>query len=130
MTNPEKTIFAVKRLIGRRADDPAIKDFGELVPYKVKAAKNGDAWIEVESEEYSPSQMSSFILRKLKEDAEAFLGENVDQAVITYQLILMTRSDKPQRMQVKLRALKCCESLMSRQQQPLLTGWIEKNQAS
>ena len=83
VTNPEKTIFAVKRLIGRRADDPAIKDFGELVPYKVKAAKNGDAWIEVENEEYSPSQMSSFILRKLKEDAEAFLGENVDQAVIT-----------------------------------------------
>ena len=83
VTNPEKTIFAVKRLIGRRADDPAIKDFGELVPYKVKAAKNGDAWIEVENEEYSPSQMSSFILRKLKEDAEAFLGESVDQAVIT-----------------------------------------------
>ena len=83
VTNPEKTIFAVKRLIGRRADDPAIKDFAELVPYKVKAAKNGDAWIEVENEEYSPSQMSSFTLRKLKEDAEAFLGESVDQAVIT-----------------------------------------------
>ena len=83
VTNPEKTIFAVKRLIGRRADDPAIKEFSDLVPYKVKPAKNGDAWIEVDGEEYSPSQMSSFILRKLKEDAEAFLGETVDQAVIT-----------------------------------------------
>ena len=83
VTNPEKTIFAVKRLIGRRADDAAIKDFADLVPYKVKPAKNGDAWIEVDSEDYSPSQMSSFILRKLKEDAESFLGETVDQAVIT-----------------------------------------------
>ena len=83
VTNPEKTIFAVKRLIGRRADDAAIKDFADLVPYKVKPAKNGDAWIEVDNEDYSPSQMSSFILRKLKEDAESFLGETVDQAVIT-----------------------------------------------
>lgn len=83
VTNPEKTIFAVKRLIGRRADDAAIKDFADLVPYKVKPAKNGDAWIEVNGEDYSPSQMSSFILRKLKEDAESFLGETVDQAVIT-----------------------------------------------
>ena len=83
VTNPEKTIFAVKRLIGRRADDAAIKDFADLVPYKVKPAKNGDAWIEVDGEDYSPSQMSSFILRKLKEDAESFLGETVDQAVIT-----------------------------------------------
>ena len=83
VTNPEKTIFAVKRLIGRRADDPDTKNFAELVPYEIKPAKNGDAWISVGDEDYSPSQMSSFILRKLKEDAEAFLGEDVDQAVIT-----------------------------------------------
>ena len=83
VTNPTKTIFAMKRLIGRRADDFAIKDFSELVPFNVKAAKNGDAWIEVDGEDYSPSQMSSFVLRKLKEDAEAFLGETVEQAVIT-----------------------------------------------
>ena len=83
VTNPTKTIFAMKRLIGRRADDSAIKDFSELVPFNVKAAKNGDAWIEVNGEDYSPSQMSSFVLRKLKEDAEAFLGETVEQAVIT-----------------------------------------------
>ena len=83
VTNPTKTIFAMKRLIGRRADDSAIKDFSELVPFNVKATKNGDAWIEVDGEDYSPSQMSSFVLRKLKEDAEAFLGETVEQAVIT-----------------------------------------------
>ncbi len=83
VTNPEKTIFAVKRLIGRRADDSDTKNFTELVPYEIKPAKNGDAWIGVGDEDYSPSQMSSFILRKLKEDAEAFLGEDVDQAVIT-----------------------------------------------
>jgi molecular chaperone DnaK len=83
VTNPTKTIFAMKRLIGRRANDSAIKDFSELVPFNVKAAKNGDAWIEVDGEDYSPSQMSSFVLRKLKEDAEAFLGETVEQAVIT-----------------------------------------------
>ena len=83
VTNPEKTIFAVKRLIGRRADDAAMKEFADLVPFEVKPAKNGDAWISVDGEDFSPSQMSSFILRKLKEDAEAYLGESVDQAVIT-----------------------------------------------
>ena len=71
VTNPENTIFAVKRLIGRRADDKATNAFSGLVPYAVKAAKNGDAWIEAAGEDYSPSQISSFILRKLKEDAEA-----------------------------------------------------------
>ena len=83
VTNPSKTIFAMKRLIGRRADDAAISGFADLVPFEVKPAKNGDAWIAVDSEDFSPSQMSSFVLRKLKEDAEAFLGETVDQAVIT-----------------------------------------------
>ncbi len=83
VTNPEKTLFAIKRLIGRRADDDAAKQFGKLMPYEVAAAKNGDAWVKVDGEEYSPSQISSFILRKLKEDAEAFLGESVTQAVIT-----------------------------------------------
>ena len=83
VTNPEKTIFAMKRLIGRRADDAVIKEFADLVPFEVKPAKNGDAWIAVDGEDYSPSQMSSFVLRKLKEDAEAYLGEKVDQAVIT-----------------------------------------------
>ena len=83
VTNPDKTIFAVKRLIGRRANEKDMKEFAKLVPYEVVAAKNGDAWIKIGEEDYSPSQMSSFILRKLKEDAEAYLGEKVEQAVIT-----------------------------------------------
>ena len=83
VTNPENTLFAIKRLIGRRNADKITKNFAKLVPYEVFGAKNGDAWVKVEGEEYSPSQISSFVLRKLKEDAEAFLGENVTQAVIT-----------------------------------------------
>ena len=83
VTNPEKTLFAIKRLIGRRHDDKATKKFTELVPYEIAASGNGDAWVRVDGEDYSPSQISSFVLRKLKEDAEAFLGESVTQAVIT-----------------------------------------------
>jgi len=83
VTNPENTLFAIKRLIGRRFKDKSTKDFADLVPFELIGAKNGDAWVKVQGEEYSPSQISSFVLRKLKEDAEAFLGESVTQAVIT-----------------------------------------------
>ena len=83
VTNPENTLFAIKRLIGRRFKDKSTKDFANLVPFELIGAKNGDAWVKVQGEEYSPSQISSFVLRKLKEDAEAFLGETVTQAVIT-----------------------------------------------
>ena len=72
VTNPDKTIFAVKRLIGRRADDAATKKFADLVPYEISKAENGDAWISVDDKQYSPSEMSSFTLRKLKETAETF----------------------------------------------------------
>ena len=83
VTNPENTLFAIKRLIGRRQDDQNAKKFSDLMPYKVVPGENGDAWVEARGEKYSPSQISSFTLRKLKEDAEAFLGDTVDQAVIT-----------------------------------------------
>jgi len=83
VTNPEKTLFAIKRLIGRRADDAASKKFNDLVPYKVVAGDNGDAWVEIDDNKMSPSQISAMILQKLKEDAEAYLGESVTQAVIT-----------------------------------------------
>ncbi|MGB2166002.1 MAG: Hsp70 family protein, partial [Candidatus Puniceispirillales bacterium] len=83
VTNSENTLFAIKRLIGRRHNDAAAKKFAKLVPYKTVKADNGDSWVEVNDETYSPSQISSFILRKLKEDAEAYLGESVTEAVIT-----------------------------------------------
>ncbi len=83
VTNPEKTIFAVKRLIGRRYDDPMVEKDKKLVPYKIAKAGNGDAWVEIDGKSYSPSQISGFILQKMKETAEAYLGQKVDQAVIT-----------------------------------------------
>src|SRR3978361_1496834 len=83
VTNPEKTIFAVKRLVGRRYDDPIIEKDKKLVPYKISKAGNGDAWVEAEGKTYSPSQISAFTLQKMKETAEAYLGQKVDQAVIT-----------------------------------------------
>ena len=83
VTNPTNTIFAVKRLIGRRYDDPTVEKDKGLVPYKIVKAGNGDAWVEAEGKTYSPSQISAFILQKMKETAEANLGEKVTQAVIT-----------------------------------------------
>ncbi len=83
VTNPERTFFAVKRLIGRRYDDPMVEKDKKLVPYKIMKASNGDAWVEADGKTYSPSQVSAFILQKMKETAEAHLGQKVDQAVIT-----------------------------------------------
>src|SRR6202140_2813488 len=83
VTNPERTFFAVKRLIGRRYDDPMVEKDKGLVPYKIVKAPNGDAWVEADGKRYSPSQISAFILQKMKETAEAYLGTTVDQAVIT-----------------------------------------------
>ena len=83
VTNPERTFFAVKRLVGRRYDDPIIEKDKKLVPYKIMKASNGDAWLEADGKTYSPSQISAFTLQKMKETAEAYLGQKVDQAVIT-----------------------------------------------
>ncbi len=83
VTNPEGTIFAVKRLIGRRYDDPVTEKDKKLVPYKIVRADNGDAWVEAQGTKYSPSQISAMTLQKMKETAESYLGEKVDKAVIT-----------------------------------------------
>jgi molecular chaperone DnaK len=83
VTNPEKTFFAVKRLIGRRYDDPMVEKDKKLVPYKIVRASNGDAWLEADGKTYSPSQISAFVLQKMKETAESYLGQKVTQAVIT-----------------------------------------------
>src|ERR1700759_237990 len=83
VTNPEQTFFAIKRLIGRRFDDPMTKKDIGMVPYKIVAGDNGDAWVQGRDKKYSPSEISAFILQKMKETAEAHLGQKVDQAVIT-----------------------------------------------
>jgi len=83
VTNPENTLFAIKLLIGRKFDDPTTKKDMDLVPYKIVKADNGDAWVEVRGKKHSPSQISAFILQKMKETAESYLGESVSQAVIT-----------------------------------------------
>jgi molecular chaperone DnaK len=83
VTNPENTLFAIKRLIGRNFSDPLVKKDMGLVPYKIVKAENGDAWVESRGEKYSPSQISAFILTKMKEVAEAYLNEKVTQAVVT-----------------------------------------------
>jgi molecular chaperone DnaK len=83
VTNPENTLFAVKRLIGRRYEDKAVAKDKELVPFKIIRGDNGDAWVEANGDKYSPAQISAMILQKMKETAESYLGETVDKAVIT-----------------------------------------------
>lgn len=83
VTNPENTLFAIKRLIGRRFDSPEVEKDKQLVPFKIIAGDNGDAWVEAKGQKYAPSQVSAIVLQKIKEYAEAYLGEKIDKAVIT-----------------------------------------------
>lgn len=83
ITNPENTIFAVKRLIGRRSDDPLVQKAAKVLPYKVVRNENGDAWVEIRGKQYSPAEISAFILQKMKQTAEDYLGEKITEAVIT-----------------------------------------------
>src|ERR1044071_5488942 len=83
VTNPANTLFAIKRLIGRNFDDPVVAKDKGMVPYEIAKGPTGDAWVKAHGKDYSPQQISAFILQKLKEDAEAHLGEKVTKAVIT-----------------------------------------------
>ena len=83
VTNPEKTLFAIKRLVGRRMDDPSVKKDIDILPYKIVSGENDDAWVLIDDKKYSPSQISAMILQKMKETAEKFLGKPVKEAVIT-----------------------------------------------
>src|ERR671918_720976 len=83
ITNPENTVSAVKRLIGRRSDDPMVQKASSLLPYKIVRNDNGDAWVEIRGKRYSPAEISAFILQKMKQTAEDYLGEKVTEAVIT-----------------------------------------------
>ncbi|MFB3061455.1 MAG: molecular chaperone DnaK [Candidatus Binatia bacterium] len=83
ITNPENTIFAVKRLIGRRHDDPMVQNAMKVLPYKIVNSDNGDAWVEIRGKHYSPAEISAFILQKMKQTAEDYLGEKVTEAVVT-----------------------------------------------
>lgn len=83
VTNPTNTLFAIKRLVGRRFDDPTVKKDQDLVPYEITAAPNGDAWVKAQDDSYSPSQVSAFTLQKMKQTAEDYLGSEVTKAVIT-----------------------------------------------
>ena len=83
VTNPTNTLFAIKRLIGRPYDDPTTEKDKGLVPYEIVKADNGDAWVECDGKKYSPSQISAFILQKMKETAEAYLGEDITEAVVS-----------------------------------------------
>ena len=109
VTNPENTLFAIKRLIGRSFTDDIVKKDSGLVPYKIVKGDNDDAWVETRGEKYSPSQISAFILQKMKETAESYLGEKVTQAVITVPAYFNDSQRQATKMQVKLPALKFFE---------------------
>jgi len=83
VTNPENTVFSIKRFMGRKYDDPEVDRDRRLVPYRVVRASNGDAWVEIQGKQYSPPEISAMILQKLRTDAEAYLGERITQAVTT-----------------------------------------------
>jgi molecular chaperone DnaK len=127
VSNHENTIYAVKRLIGRRYDDPVIESMKRVLPYRIVSAHNGDAWLEVKGRQYSPVEISSMILRKMKESAEAYLGSTVTQAVITVPAYF--GEAQRQAMLEKLPVWKCSERLASPLQLPLLTGSTSKSRA-
>ena len=114
VTNPANTLYAVKRLIGRRYDDPLVAKDKGLVPYSIVRGDNGDAWVEARGEKFAPSQVAAFVLGKMKETAESYLGEKVTQAVITVRPTSTTPSARRPRTRAASPASTCCASSTSR----------------
>ena len=106
VTNPKNTLFAVKRLIGRRFEEDEVQKDIKLMPYSITKADNGDAWVEVNGEKVAPPQISAEILKKMKRTAEEYLGEEVTEAVITVPAILMIVNVKRLKMLAELLALR------------------------
>ncbi len=123
VTNPENTFFAIKRLIGRRFTDPMVKKDIDLVPYKIISGDNGDAWVESRGKKYAPSQISAFILQKMKETAEAYLGETVTRRSSPCRPISTTASARRPRMPARSPGSKCCASSTSRPRRRSPTAW-------
>jgi len=118
VTNPENTIFGVKRLVGRRYDDAHLKKDMKNLPFKVLNGGNGDAWVEAQGDKFSPSQISAFILQKMKETAESYLGESVCRRLSPCRPISMTHSAKRRKTQERLPALRSCGLSTSQQLRP------------
>ncbi len=114
VTNPEKTFFAIKRLIGRTYADPLTQKDKGLVPYSIVKADNGDAWVEADNKKYSPSQVSAFTLMKMKETAESYLGQPVTQAVITVPAYFNDAQRQATKDAGKIAGLEFCASSTSR----------------
>ncbi len=110
VTNPENTLFAIKRLIGRTFEDPTTQKDKGMVPYKIVKADNGDAWVEAHGTSYSPSQISAMILQKMKETAESYLGEKVEKAVITVPAYFNDAQRQATKDAGKIAGLTCCAS--------------------
>ncbi len=114
VTNPENTFFAIKRLIGRRYDDPMVEKDKEARSYQIVKADNGDAWVEARGKKYAPSQISAFVLQKMKETAERYLGETVTQAVITVPAYFNDSQRQATKDAARSPASRCCASSTSR----------------
>ena len=113
VTNPTNTVYAVKRLIGRRFEDDVVQKDINMVPYSIVKADNGDAWVEIEGDSKAAPQISAETLKKMKKTAEDYLGESITEAVIPCLRTLMIPNDRPQKTQVVLRGWMLNESLMS-----------------
>lgn len=125
VTNPENTLFAIKRLIGRRFNSPEVEKDKKLVPFKIVEGDNGDAWVEVKGQKYAPSQISAIVLQKIKEYAESYLGEKIEKPLLPFRLTLTTLSGRPLKTPVKLPVLMFCVSSTNRRRQLWLTAWIK-----